>query len=636
MIHIVFIVPYKEIKGVVEQVFSERRDKSKISYKIIIVRPSTSKELELEGDVIISRGYTAVSLRRMRLLNVELKTTGYDILAAVNECVSRFDSKRIGIFGTFNMINGSENVKHMYHDIDICCYIVEKKSELKTVIEKAINDGIDAVVGGLSVCEITEKMGISTVMIRSGKEAVAIAVDEAIKLVEITRREKEKRDRIETIMNYSLEGIISTDMEGKITLINKYAACFFDTDGQNAIGSHVSQYIPKINVQSVIKESRKILGETQKLDNMMISVNCVPIRGKHENTGSVITFQNVTKIQELEGKIRKELHIKGFVAKYNFNDILCKDNSMREAIRIASRFSESDSNVLIFGETGAGKELFAQSIHNASKRCNGPFVAINCAALPEHLLESELFGYVEGAFTGAAKGGKMGLFEIAHNGAIFLDEIGDISAKLQGRLLRVIQEREIIRLGHDRVIPINVRIISASNKDLHKEVEKGNFRQDLLYRLDVLKLTIPPLRERKHDIMILINHYINKEREKSKCILKEFSDEAQRIILEHRWLGNVRELRNFCERICVLCENEIATCEDVCKSLGINGTGETEGEVTISCNNVFSFTANIEQSEKEVIIEALKRTSNSRKGAACLLGIDKSTLWRKMKKYNIG
>lgn len=634
MIHIDFIMPYREIEEAVRQVFSERPDRSEISYKIIVVPPSGVMKLKLDGDVVISRGYTAAFLKDMKLPNVELKTTSYDILTAVNECIERFGSKKIGIFGTFNMIYGSENINDIYNNVEISCFTVEKKSALKTAIEKTVAvESIDAVVGGLSAYEIAEEMGINAVMIKTGKESICRAVDEAIRVVEVTRSEREKTNRIKTIMNYSLEGIISTDRGGIITLINKYAAGFFNTEEERVIGSHISRYIPRLDVESVIKGDKKILGEIQKLEDKMISVNCVPIEGKNENIGSVITFQDVTKIQELEGKIRKELYVKGFVAKYDFNDILCKDKSMTETIRIAKRFSMSDLDILISGETGTGKELFAQSIHNASKRRHGPFVAINCAALPEQLLESELFGYVEGAFTGAAKGGKAGLFEIAHNGTIFLDEIGDISTKLQGRLLRVIQEREIIRLGHDRIIPINVRVISASNKNLYEEVEKGNFRQDLLYRLNVLKLKIPPLRKRKDDIMLLINHHINMERNKSECILKGVSQEAQKLLLEYRWPGNVRELKNFCARLCSLCQNEIATVGDIYTSLEADEVDKKKKE--ISSKDIFDLRANVEELEKDQIIAALKIADNSRKDAAYLLGIDTSTLWRKMKKYDI-
>lgn len=225
---------------------------------------------------------------------------------------------------------------------------------------------------------------------------------------------------------------------------------------------------------------------------------------------------------------------------------------MDSVISDAMTYSYSDSNILICGETGTGKELFAQSIHNSSPRKNHPFVAINCSALPENLLESELFGYVEGAFTGASKGGKMGFFELAHKGTIFLDEIGDVSPNLQSRLLRVLQEREVVRLGSDTVIPVDVRVISATNKNLKEEVANGRFRQDLLYRLDVLELNLPPLRNREQDALFLLSQLISYEHERTGCILTGLSEEGASLITQYPWPGNIREMRNFCQRLSIL------------------------------------------------------------------------------------
>ena len=312
---------------------------------------------------------------------------------------------------------------------------------------------------------------------------------------------------------------------------------------------------------------------------------------------------------------------------------------MNSVISDAVNFSYSESNVLICGETGTGKELFAQSIHNSSRRRNNPFVAINCSALPENLLESELFGYVEGAFTGAAKGGKMGFFEIAHKGTIFLDEIGDISPKLQSRLLRVLQEKEIIRLGNDTVIPVDVRIISATNKNLKEAVEKGEFRQDLLYRLDVLELNLPPLRDRGADIALLLNHYIDFEHERTGCRLSSLSDRAMNALMQYAWPGNIREMRNFCERLCILCPKETADIEDIYRALPdvfkksapaasvkIPGPSKT-GESTNGHPLLYD--------EEAEILKALALFRNNRTKAAEYLNMHPSTLWRKMKKYGI-
>ncbi len=639
MIHIVFFSPYPELSNVIEQVFRERPDKDGLTYEIILDSFNNTLQQGCHGDVIISRGFTAGMLKGTSLPNAELKTSGYDVIAAVDRCLKEHpDTKKIAVVGAFNMVYGSESVSQVYKDVTIKSYFTEKEIYLKEIVKQAIEDGAQMIVGGCSTVTIAQEHRIPCQLIESGKEAINNAIDEAIRTVVITRKERQKSNEIANIMNYSFQGIISSDSDGMITLANNYCLALLAKNKASITGEHVSNYFPCIPVDEVIKEGKKILSEIYRIHELTLMVNCVPVRGKGGNTGCVITFQDITKIQEDEGKIRKDLYKKGFVAKYTFESILYRDCLTKETIRIAKRFSDSDSNLLIYGETGTGKELFAQSIHNRSRRKNGAFVAINCAALPDELLESELFGYVEGAFTGAAKGGKIGLFEVAHRGTIFLDEIGDISAKLQGRLLRVLQEREIIRLGHDRIIPIDVRVISATNKNLHEEVKKGNFRQDLLYRLDVLKLSIPPLRERKEDIMHLIRYYIEAQRKKGGCVLKGLDEEAQGLAVSHQWFGNVRELRNFCERICVLCEKEYADKADVIGALGIQNAPVPQsvfGETTEHPAESDRGLAALQQTEKKMIVSALKMYHNSKKLTAQHLGIDKSTLWRKMKKYHI-
>ncbi|WHH60360.1 sigma 54-interacting transcriptional regulator [Petroclostridium sp. X23] len=637
MIHIIFFSPYKELSTVIEQVFSERPDKNEITYEVILDSFNNTLEFGIHGDVIISRGFTASALKKTDIPNAELKTSGYDVITAVDRCLSKHPYRRIAVVGAFNMVYGSESMNNVYRNVTITSYSTEKEIHLRDIVKQAIEEGAQVIVGGCSTVAIAKEYNIPTELIESGKEAINNAIDEAIRTVLITRKEKRKSNEIANILNYSFQGIISTDKKGFITLANNYCMSILAKNAVTIVGEKVIKYFPNIPLEEVIEADKKILSEIYRINDMMLMVNCVPIKGKGENVGSVVTFQDVTKIQEEEGKIRKNIYKKGFVAKYSFGNIIYKDKMMQETIRIAKRFSDSDSNLLIFGETGTGKELFAQSIHNDSRRRNGPFVAINCAALPDELLESELFGYVEGAFTGAARGGKVGLFEIAHKGTIFLDEIGDISPKLQGRLLRVLQEREIIRLGHDRIIPIDVRVISATNKNLHEEVKKGNFRQDLLYRLDVLKLSVFPIRERKEDIVHLINYYITAEREKTGCILKGLDKEAQAMAVSHNWMGNVRELRNFCERICVLCENEYASAWDVTNALGIYHDGDTE-MIKIKASDpkpVDSVSDILQETEKEIILAALKSHNYNRKQTAESLNIDKSTLWRKIKKYQI-
>ena len=258
--------------------------------------------------------------------------------------------------------------------------------------------------------------------------------------------------------------------------------------------------------------------------------------------GTVVSLLNAAQIQTTEDQLRKKLHYKGHKAKYTFGDIITRSPRMIACIQEAKAFAQTDSNIVVVGETGTGKELLSQSIHAWSRRSQNNFVAINCAALPENLLESELFGYEEGAFTGARKGGKPGLFEFAHGGTLFLDEVEGMSTALQCKLLRVLQEREIMRVGGNRIISVDVRIVAATNEDLERRVEEGSFRRDLYYRLNTLPVLIPPLREREGDLLLLIDHFC-------RNIGASFtlSPELERLLLAHQWRGNIRELRNVVE-----------------------------------------------------------------------------------------
>lgn len=285
--------------------------------------------------------------------------------------------------------------------------------------------------------------------------------------------------------------------------------------------------------------------------------------------------------------------------------------------------------------SGTGKELFAQSIHNYSKRKDGPFVAINCAALPENLLESELFGYVQGAFTGTNKGGKIGLFELAHGGTLFLDEISEVSINVQSKLLRVLQEREVRRIGDDKVISVDVRIICATNQNLKKLIVEGRFRQDLLYRLDVLRVFLPPLRRREKDVLLifssLLRHYLPDNVEE----LPPLTPEAQELLLFTPFPGNVRELRNVAERVSVLHNfPDAITADELTMALYPEDIDSDDHNAFFDAPAA-PVTPSHASSEAQAIQDALKECNGNQTKAARLLGIDRSTLWRKLKKYNL-
>jgi propionate catabolism operon transcriptional regulator len=334
---------------------------------------------------------------------------------------------------------------------------------------------------------------------------------------------------------------------------------------------------------------------------------------------------------------KRKIRSRGHVAKYTFDDILGKSAKIKSAIEKARRFGSVDATVLIYGETGVGKEFFAHAIHNVSPRKDGPFIAVNCAAVPENLLESELFGYAEGAFTGAKKGGKRGFFEMANQGTIFLDEISEMSDKLQTRLLRVLQEYEIMRLGDDRLISVDVRVIAATNSDLRGLVENRLFRADLFYRINVLTLVVPTLRERREDIPVLVDHFLGVCNQKFQKNIKGIEPKGIDHFYAHDWPGNTRELQNIMERLVILTDDDYISADLVAESLIVSPIEphpfSSQEPPPESLNPPKHQTkANL---DKKAILSALAAAQGNKKKAAQILGISRTTLWRRLKKYNI-
>ena len=378
-----------------------------------------------------------------------------------------------------------------------------------------------------------------------------------------------KNEEMDTIINLSTEGILLASSTGEIILYNKSFGRIFD----------IYEDITNCNIDKIFQEDMKkiiiaqeIKDEVIKFKNKYLNVNKCDVVHFGKKTGVYFNVQEVTYIKQLEQNLSKKLREKGQVSRYTFDQIITNSPKMNECISLAKKLANSDLTVLITGESGTGKELLSQSMHNGSKRHNQPFVAVNCAAMPENLLESELFGYEGGAFTGALKEGKAGLFEQAHNGTIFLDEIGDMPLLLQTKLLRILQERQVMRIGSQRVIDIDVRVIAATNKNLLDMVHKGEFRTDLYYRLNVLPINIPSLKERKEDIIPLTHHFIGKN--------TTLHEEVKSIFLSYKWPGNIRELKNVGEYISLMCESMEATVKDLpFYLLDVNDTFEAEVEI---------------------------------------------------------
>lgn len=437
----------------------------------------------------------------------------------------------------------------------------------------------------------------------------------------------EKREiEIRTVMDSVWQGLIILNNDRTIKYINKYALDKVFRMKENEV---INQGINKIfdnntnELEKMIDKAEnttKVQDKDLKIKNMdyMISVNSM-MSEKKSLLGFVITLQDAKRMNQI-------LNNKRYDNQITFDDIVGNSESIKYTINQAKVFSQSDSPVLILGESGTGKELFARSIHNLSSRSCNPFVAVNCGAIPDQLLESELFGYEGGSFTGAKSTGKTGLFEIAKGGTLFLDEIGEMPSHLQVKLLRVLQEKKIRKIGSNEEKVINVRIISATNKDLNKMVNENQFRLDLFYRINIFTLFIPSLRERPDDIKVLADYYINEFSEKYSKKIDDISKEALEKLLDYYWVGNVRELQNVIER-----------------SVALNYSGKINSSEIILSDNLEKSTIapkfdslkeTLENVEKNIIVEALKK-SDSIRSCAKSLGVTHTLLINRMKKYSI-
>ncbi|HFG9420074.1 TPA: sigma 54-interacting transcriptional regulator [Clostridioides difficile] len=385
-----------------------------------------------------------------------------------------------------------------------------------------------------------------------------------------------KIEELDTILNLSKDGILFTSKDGEINTYNSKVKDILDIN-EDIYG----KYIEDIFVDSlkVLLSEKEILDKVVVFNKKYINVNKKNIYNRDEKMGTYYSLQEITYIKKLEQNLTKKLREKGQIAKYTFKDIKTNSPKMFECIDLAKKVSKSDLSILIRGESGTGKELIAQSIHNNSNRKNQPFIAVNCAAVPENLLESQLFGYDKGTFTGSLKDGKQGLFELANNGTIFLDEIGDMPLELQTKLLRVLQEKQIMPVGSHNVINIDVRIISATNKNLEQMIDNSQFREDLYYRLNTIPINIPPLRERKEDILIIMEDLINK-----KLVI---TPEAKKLIQNYMWKGNIRELQNVTSYLNIMCE-DIVLEKDLPPNLRSSDNKNTSLKLKYSKNDILN------------------------------------------------
>jgi len=471
----------------------------------------------------------------------------------------------------------------------------------------------------------------------------AIAIFEELSNIEEVKNElrttKNDLNVLDTLLNEAYEGIVIVDQDGKITKFNKAYEEFLGLKEEEVLGEHVTDIIENTRMHKVINTGEKEIGHLQTIQGNEMVCSRIPIEKDGKIVGAIgkVLFRDVQELkalaQKLEGLENKLNHYKNEIkrleeAKYSFDNILTQNKKMNYLKKIAKEAADGSSTVLIQGESGTGKELFAHAIHKASYRKYGALIRVNCAAIPKNLLESELFGYEEGSFTGASSGGKPGKFELAQEGTIFLDEIGTMPKEMQVKLLRVLQEREVQRIGSNRVIDLDIRVISATNENLEEEVQKGNFRKDLYYRLNVIKLRIPPLRERREDIPLLARSIISNLSKELNLKSKKLAPETIELLKNYDWPGNVRELRNFMERCLNLSAGDTILPEHL-PSVINESIGPRKNEKRVIEFENSNLSEIVTKVEIDAIINALEKCDGNKTEAAKFLGIHRTSLYKK-------
>ena len=596
------------------------------------------------ADVFLSSGQLSKILSTLTdhpIITIEPSI--YDILSAYSSAIS-FDQNPVIIFPlkhALPLIDGIRNIL----PIELITNWYDEVDSIDLMLKTYKSRGCKCIIGSGLVCEKATALGMKSIFLyprESLRSFIKIAYDMGMSMCE----KAAENQRMFSVISNSQNGIIFTDESGNISICNPIAQKIFSFKASSIINTNIFNLIDDVKIHNTYDKKEFLKHFICTINSDKYIIYAKPIVQNNNLCNVMITINDIKSIQNQEYHIRTSLAERGFVARNYFEDYHSKSTKFNQLLSTAKKFALSDDNIIILGETGTGKEVLAQSIHNYTLRAKKPFVAVNCSALSETLLESELFGYDEGAFTGAKRGGKQGLFEMAHTGTIFLDEISELSLSLQTKLLRVIQEMQVIHVGGTHVINLDIRIIAATNKDLWSLVRSGKFREDLYYRLNVLELNLPPLRERPEDIYPLFIHFISKSNPNIQNQLEQISQKLSSVLCSYSWPGNIRELENFSKMIMVIC-NMAGSPNDIynqinyeilekCKKYSISFD---QSKAVSGINSLDKINSSIVadykkysiEKDNELIHNALVESGGNITKAAISLGISRVTLWRKLK-----
>ncbi len=575
--------------------------------------------------VVAARGYVATLIRvnYPSMALVELPVTAYDVLRAFPR-----DFKGAAAVVTCGLrVVGLQLIAQTAR-IELLDYTFTPFEKLRDAIQDAVDKGVKLIIGGTLTLKLVASFfpQIQGVLLPLGPETIEQSLNEIRQMHRaITRKIEELSFPLETI-DALAEGVIEV-RHNVVRMANTAAGEFLGIGEGASLAGRSADELPK--------EVRE-WSEDEDLDGMKVAtVRGAPVLvRRHFRNGSrdsyILTFHSKKILEDMESQVRTKTFTRKDAAHYTFADIFGTSKKIAHAVKLAHVYAQSDSNVLITGESGCGKEVFAQSIHYASARRDKPFLAVNCGAFTKELVMSELFGYVEGSFTGASRKGKAGIFEVAHGGTVFLDEISEMDYSLQAMLLRVLQEGCVVRLGSHKIIPVDVRIVAATNRNLQARVASGEFRLDLFYRLNVLPLHIPPMREREGDILPLLQYFIKRLAGPESPLKYSFDAGAAALVNSYAWPGNVREIGNVAQRIVATCATGGISADELAELMQLDmAEPQPLGALVGGGKGVF------DPSRYNEITKAMEEAGGKIGDAAKNLGINRTTLWRRMKKMGI-
>ena len=617
MIEVLVIVPYEELLHEYEEAIAKAHD-PRVHFTTSFMYGTDARNLSRASDydIIVVRGMTsrALSEKYPETTIVDIKMDAFDVSSALLEAKKKFPGiRKIGLILPSSSICSASILTELL-GIEVVMREVRGEEHMESTLREMVKEGCEVFIGGLTLKRVSEKMGLEYVHIKTGPSAIESSIKDAITAAHILDRERSRLGLMKSLVNNTPDSLLIIDDKGKITAANHAASSFFRRP--DLVGMDAKELFP-LEIYSVCDDVEVV----QTIGDQTVLITEHPVHIEGEKRATYVSLRLVEDIRRTEKKIRSKLQEKGLTAKYSFSDIVTEQVEMKQLVAKALRYAHVEGNVLLTGETGTGKELFVQSMHNASPRRDKPFVAVNCAALSEQLLESELFGYTEGSFTGAQKGGKTGLFELAQGGTIFLDEIGEMPIRFQAKLLRVIQEREIRKIGGDEFIPVDVRIMSATNQNIPDLIEKGLFRRDLYYRINLLTLHIPPLRERLDDIPAIFKRFVERKSKALNIVPPMVEKDALECLKGYSWPGNIRELRNVAERAVIFSSSNCIT-RDTLKEIDVS-----VGEKKVSEEKKIPLTS-------EELYRRYVESGLTLNDFALSIGISRTTLWRKFKVLN--